>query len=843
MSNNQLRDYIEETLNPAIFERLNEVFPEMKFVKVGTKWISPLKPDLSEPSTPRRDKTVVRDTSPTKAIEAGADKGISLFNLYMSINGVDFMGAVKGISSTLGLTVPEREDSEEYRAYRERLDRLQEIASTMQKDLRSEAGKGVLSYLRERRGYSDDFISFASLGFVSRESAEALSRIFEGTKTVLPYGLGDTHTLAIPYRTGGTIKGFVFRTVRDTGTSKYTDVFISRNETKKYHLFGLTGLRLTGNREKDRDIVAVEGELDALRAQFAGLHNVVAASGGILSSEALAEAKKRGVSRITVLFDREETEASRKKLTEKVVSAIRSIGASGLLAMVAQFPDGIGKMDADTYLRDHSGEELQAIIDSAESGALYLYRKYLSEAVEATPGGAEGKPSDRIIEELKRKTLELVNDATICRPTDADTIIEFLSEDTGGKLTRESLSKEAENARLIENAKRQHSLLRNSISEALRMSDAGNEQEAIEYLRTRLDDIKEIQTEERYRRRHRLPTENELLQSFKERRAGIATDLYFGGRRFYLPSGALTYVCAPTSHGKTRLLENMALSISDNGEEGETLFYSYEEDVTAIRLQMLNIYAGTTLTNNPKEHSNNDAINEYHRSGSTKDFKDERTFKKFKERESRFLQLTTSGRLSVIYEPLGSDELTGDIRYAARTGRIKAVFIDYVQLIHKEGSRKQRKDELKDICNDLMAVSVETGVPVVLGAQLNREALSPLEMAVQNIAEASDIEHSANVVMLLWNSKTKPLPKSTAYYSDRATLKLSKEAEELRDRGFNIGQEGKLYAVLAKNRGGERNIDTVLDYDGNIGTIKTPDSEKETETAKPVQQEISFDAR
>lgn len=819
-----------------MFDRLNEVFPEMKFTKVGDKWLSPLKPDLSEPSTPRRDKTVVRSTQPMKAIEAGADKGISLIDLYMSINSVDFMGAVKGISSTLGLTVPEREDSEEYRAYRERLDKLQEIASTMKKDLHSEAGQGVLSYLMEGRRYSEDFIDFASLGFVSRESAEALSRLFEDTNITLPYGLGDTHTLAIPYRTGGTIKGFVFRAVRETGTSKYTDVFISRNETKKYHLFGLTGLRLTGNREKDRDIVAVEGELDALRAQFAGLHNVVAASGGILSSEALAEAKKRGVSRITVLFDREETEASRKKLTEKVVSAIRSIGASGLRAMVAQFPDGIGKMDADTYLRDHSGEELQAIIDSAESGALFLYRKHLTEAVEATPGGAEGEVPDKVIEELKRKTLELVNDETICSPTDADTIIVMLSENTGGKLTRESLSKEAENARLIENAKRQSSLLRTSISEAIRMSDAGNEQKAIEYLRTKLDDIKEIQTEERYRRLYKLETESETLQAFKERRAGVATDLYFGGRRFFLPSGALTYVCAQTSHGKTRLLENMALSISENGEAGETLFFSYEEDATAIRLQMLNIYTGITLTNG----RNQETINEYYKDGSTQYFKGD-TFKVFKERESRFLQLTTSGRLRVIYEPLGSDELTGAIRYAARHGRIKAVFIDYVQLIHKEGSRKQRKDELKDICNDLMAVSVETGVPVVLGAQLNRETLSPIEMTVQNIAEASDIEQSANVVMLLWNSVVKPHQKSTAFYSDRATLKLSKEAEELRARGFNIGQEGKLYAVLAKNRGGQRNIDAVFDYDGNIGTIKTPDSEKGTEKGKAVQQGIVFE--
>ena len=81
--------------------------------------------------------------------------------------------------------------------------------------------------------------------------------------------------------------------------------------------------------------------------------------------------------------------------------------------------------------------------------------------------------------------------------------------------------------------------------------------------------------------------------------------------------------------------------------------------------------------------------------------------------------------------------------------------------------------------------------------------------------------------MLLWNSNTKPLQKSS-YFSNSTKGKgedkhieqiPSPEAQRLIDKGFKIGEEGKLYALLAKNRGGYRNIDAILNFDGNTGKI------------------------
>jgi len=256
--------------------------------------------------------------------------------------------------------------------------------------------------------------------------------------------------------------------------------------------------------------------------------------------------------------------------------------------------------------------------------------------------------------------------------------------------------------------------------------------------------------------------------------------------------------------------------MAKDADDETVLYYSYEEDARSVKMQLLNVFANMHLSRN-----NINTIKTYYKTGSNAFFTGG-TFEAFKEKEREFFALLKSGRLRVFHRNLDGTELTEHIRYFNRNMRVKAVFIDYVQLIHKKGSRLQRKDEIKEICEELMEVAVETGLPIVLAAQLNRSTKSPLEMTVQNIAEASDIEQSANVVMLIWNSVVKPLPESTAYYTGKEPKRLTDEAKRLEGMGFHIGQPGKIYAILSKNRGGERNIDTVLDFDGNTGVISSP---------------------
>ena len=98
-----------------------------------------------------------------------------------------------------------------------------------------------------------------------------------------------------------------------------------------------------------------------------------------------------------------------------------------------------------------------------------------------------------------------------------------------------------------------------------------------------------------------------------------------------------------------------------------------------------------------------------------------------------------------------------------------------------------------------------------MAAQLNREANSPLELHSQRIAEAADLERIANKVLCLWN---------TSFVAQKSK-DSSKELEALEKRlNFTLGDGGKIYAKLTKNRGGVVGLEAVFTYDGNTGVIK-----------------------
>lgn len=828
----QLSDFLDETLYPAMYDELSNVFPEMSFKKksTGGGWRSHLKLDGS--ATSRSDKTVVNARIPHRAYEQGGES-VSLIDLYMKKNGIDtFIKAVEEIAGKLGKQLPQMENSAEYDAYLRKVEELEKAASAMQASLRTEAGKAVLSYLTDVRGYGEDFIEWAGFGYISPETAARIRPLFSykgndgQERNHFNGAIGTAYQLAIPYRSGGRLRGFVFRNIDESRlpskegrtASKYVDAFISRKDSKNYHLFGLTGMRL---RSSSNDITIVEGELDALRAQFAGVENVVAASGNNLAADQLEEAKRKGVRRVTILLDRDETEQGRRNTREKVKRAVSAIRACGLRPFVASFGDGEGKMDVDAFLRDHTGEELKQIINGAVFGALAILLKIEFDAV------GRGEATSKNIDEMKAQAYELANDRKLCDGMERDLIIGRLSETltyvTGIEVSKESIEQEADDAMRDIDERMALREYASAFRDASRMASDGDVAGAMELIRKTEREIGAAGRERDFARDMALPTEESIMEEFAEAPTGVETSLTFGQgnseQRFIMPSGALTFICGQPSHGKSRLLENLALQIAKDADDETVLYYSYEEDARSVKMQLMNIYAAMRLSQN-----NMNTLKSYYKTGSTeyfsRDFK-EHHFTQFKQKEKDFLRLLKSGRLRVFHRNLDGTELTEHIRYFHRNTRVKAVFIDYVQLIHKKGSRLQRKDEIKEICEELMEVAVETGLPIVLAAQLNRSTKSPLEMTVQNIAEASDIEQSANVVMLIWNSVVKPLPESTAYYTGKEPKRLTDEAKRLEGMGFHIGQPGKIYAILSKNRAGERNIDTVLDFDGNTGVISS----------------------
>ena len=127
MSNfKDLTQFIQEDLYPALFSKIGEIFPDMEFKKVGSKWISShyLNGTATAGANYRRDKTVITSKRIDRALEQGGGSK-DLLTLYMEFNSIssNFEGAKK-LSEALNLTnFPEDEESkakwEEIRVKRE----------------------------------------------------------------------------------------------------------------------------------------------------------------------------------------------------------------------------------------------------------------------------------------------------------------------------------------------------------------------------------------------------------------------------------------------------------------------------------------------------------------------------------------------------------------------------------------------------------------------------------------------------------------------------------------------------------------------------------------------------
>ena len=819
--------YKEKDLYPRLYANLEEVFPEFHF-RVKRSGEADEYKESQFHLDGHKDRagqfvTRVFKKTPFHAHDyAGGDK--ELINLFIELNPsyTRWMEAVKAIAQKVNAPAPPR-NGDGYKENQQQA-KADELIGKMQKALFSDEGKATLAYLRDVRGYKDDFIREAGFGHYSQALFSELQDLFKNGSRP-PYGdrpwpsFLDKYPFVIVSRSGSSFKGFVFRSIDPQEKDKYRDWYIDKDETKGSFLFNLPSVKVD-----DGPLIIVEGQIDALRATFEGLPNVVACGNSNPSQEALKKAFLKGYKRVVILFDTDGNKSDVKNIFQydKISKTIELLRKENLIPFVCNFPNEGRKIDPDTYLKDHTGNELKALVGGAIPGSLWQYRRLQEET--------EKKITSRVqdltpieLDELKAQVMGLCSGN---KNTEKEMVFREFSEYTGGYYTVEALIRESEGM----SRDRKQEEAGKLINTADRLFKENKPEEAIKLIKENSSTLLQTDSEDFSKDLEPISFDS-LKDKMRGSSVGAKTNYIFQGAKgktynLILPSGGLTLICGQTSHGKSRMLENLSLQLATNKEEGDVLYFSFEESVEDVAVEMVNIFADLELT---RYGNNLLTLKEYYKEGSTQFFKGN-TLEEFKAKESTFNEILKRGKLRIFSKYNDGDTLASAIRYYCEKIKIKAVFIDYIQLMRKPGVWS-RKDELRDICETLKDLSKEANIPIVLASQLNRQAPSPVDMSSQNIADASDIEHSANIVMLLWNSNVVPKARTSdgnTYYEDRKTGKLSQEALKLEERGFKVGIEGKIYAVLDKNRGGERYINAVLDFDGNTGKIKQDYTEPST---------------
>ena len=280
-----------------------------------------------------------------KCFSCGATGNV--FTFVSEYENVSFIEAVSIVANKCGMELSQATfKNNTSQVFKEEYEIMELSQKFFQNNLRTDAGKLALSYLKER-GIDDDIIKEFGIG-LSIDSNDSLLTLLTkknyDIKKLTDIGLinnvnGKTYDMfsrriTFPlWDKDGNIVGFSARIYRgEKDASKYMNSKESKIFKKGETLYNYHNAKDVAKREKK--IIVVEGFMDAIRISASGIKNVVALQGTAMTQE-----------QITLL----------KKLRVKVILCLDNDNA-GLLATVNNGEELV-KNDIETHVIRLSGEK------------------------------------------------------------------------------------------------------------------------------------------------------------------------------------------------------------------------------------------------------------------------------------------------------------------------------------------------------------------------------------------------------------------------------------------------------------------------------------------------------
>ncbi len=794
MSN--ITDWIKYTLYPELFNYIDTAFPEHRFLKTTRGWQSATYLDGTGHN--RKDKTVISAAAIGRIMEQGG-ANLSLIDYIMQRDSLEFKEATEKLAAAAGLQLPKLnyEDTEYYKQQEFQRGILESANEYFKWCLYNSKNADIVQKYLELRGYSLADSEGMELGFIpsQKQLFEHLQKSYsedsikESLKIRNDSRIGTSHKLTIPFRSGGILKGFKFRAISNEDKPKYLN---STGLDKTSSFFNISGLK------GDKDLIVVEGDLDALHATIRGIDNVVATAGSNITPEQISDAKRRGAKSITLCFDQDVN------FDQNVLKALQILESEqDLKVYIASLPKNpTGKTDPDSLIKEQGVEAFKAVIDEALRD--YKYRlQFIINKHDEILGDRKfftDKEEAAFLEEIQ------VTAAKIQNPIDRDIFRQLFIESEGVKalgIKAESLTAASEQLRFKSAEEARIKEVKTLLNQVQQQLEKGETTSALVLLNNKSREIQQQEQSEEFSFLLSPLSENVVKERLASKPDNIKSGFRIDDEEILFPSGALTILAAPTSHGKTTILLNSLINVATEYSEKQAYFFSYEESQESIFIKTLNCFIGEEISANNKE-----SIKSYFAKGSLEFIKHQKQSLFLNKKEEFFKTLVDTQRVNIHYTDYSSDTLINAIRYLHANAKPGAIFIDYMQLLHKgtHGKNKynSRQEELKQICLDLKDVAVETDLPIILGAQFNREVVNPLLLHSTKIGEAGDIERVANLIIGFWN---------TAFKS----IATDKELKEIHSIGADT--EKSIYTVILKNRDGVVAAQEALSFDGNATKI------------------------
>jgi DNA primase catalytic core len=779
----EITDWIKYELYPTLFESIDTALPEHNFKRYSGGWRSKTYLD-SSPHKDRADKTVISKKAPGYILENGGEV-VGLVDYVMRRDKVEFIQAVKTLADVVGLQLPKGEfNPETYQRYKDQATLLEDCNSYFIYSLENSTGADDVRAYLSSRGYSDEDIKAMELGYIPDQEklfkyllSKGYSQSLIDEVVKLNKGIGSTHRLTIPYRSGGSIKGFVFRTVVKAEPKYLLSTGLRRGEG----FFNISSLK------GDKDLIVVEGYLDALISQAKGVENVVALGGAKLSQEQVRDAIKRGAKSFTLCLDNDE---AGKNGIDQAIEVILGEGVNRVY--IVTLPDLKGvKTDPDSLIKESGVEAFMEALSSRLTYGAYLGSKLLEEYLSKANQSGEIDYKERDL--LREKVVAIRSQLSaqdridfnknLVQPLEAHGFTEALLTDL--EENHKSATEEA-----IRNKK---------VDELLRtvgqLSDKG---EAIKQLKEGLKNIDATTG------KGLLPLPMSFTTLLEE--IGTLPPAYKTGYNSLdsfigFTPGAITLIAGRPSHGKTTFMFNLLLQMSNLYQDEKFYFFTYEEPVKNISVKLLNRLIDTDLSGYfrdikdlPKP-TNYEFIKAYIRARRT-------DIKQIEEGKRLLQELIDSQRITVIDRNYSVEQLSSLIAYLNKRERIGALFIDYIQRMNTERRTQDKRTEIAHISDSVLQIAKESGLPIILGAQLNRATdTKGGKPKLENLKEAGNLEEDANTVISVY-------------------CRAREEEETENGEQSSKQREVELEIKTLKNREGEVNTTETLNWDRWNGVIK-----------------------
>jgi DNA primase catalytic core len=794
-----ITEWVKSELYPRLFDSIDTVFPEHNFKSYPGGWRS--KTYLSGSShSDRADKTIVTKKAPGRILEQG-DKNISLVDYVMERDKVDFIQAVKTLADKVNLQLPKGDfNQEDYQKQKDQANLLEECNSYFTYCLQTSTGAKEMREYLSSRGYSGEEVEVMELGYIPGQDKLKKYLLSKGysqgliDETVkLHPDIGSTHRLSIPYRSGGSLKGFVVRTIVKGAEPKYLvstglkrgDQFFNLKETKG-----------------DKDLIVVEGYLDTLISEAKGIDNIVGLGGAKFSREQVTHAVKKGAKSFTLCLDTD------KAGLEAISPAIEIIRGEGIdRVYIATLPGTKEeKVDPDKFILEKGVEAFREVI----SGALPWYEYKLKQTlekygeIEEAKGKLDPRDTDNLLEEVVKTGYTIQDPLQRDRYKKLFIALEPIQE-LG--ITEESLTITVDRLTSNRNKEAQDKKLKLLLSQARDLQDRGDTDKALDLLQSNLEEVRSQDKKQDYQKLLAPTTEEEIRKTEETSPGDLKTGYKIAGDELLLPGAALSVYAAPTGHGKTTITINTVLNVAKDNPDKKFIFFTYEERANIILQYFLNIYINEELN----KGSNRRLIKEYFKTGSIQYITRDKEKLFIEKKQEFFKTYIETGRILIKEVDLTSTELSSAIRYIHKQEpSIGGVFIDYFQLLSLSGETKKgekinsRQEELKEICKILKNTARDTRLPICLAAQFNREVLNLLDLHPTKLGEAGDIERIANTLIGLWDLSIEGI-------TTREQVKLI----ENKTGGVNKG----IYIEILKSRDLPRGGYQILESNGNTGRI------------------------